>query len=479
MQPNIQQDIAGKLYYARSGLDFCEELVECFGARFGGTEQERAAAGFIAERLQSFGLAPCGTEEFECPGWTRGQTRLTVTAPVIRTLDCIALPYCPPGETTGRLVSVGDGDPQVFAARAADLDGAIVMVSSAAPAFVHRPMHRTEKAGRALAAGARAVIWMRGAPGGLPETGSTPFGRSSPVPVIAVSYEVGHELLRLARRDEVALRIESTNENHPVRSRNAFGEFRGTSKADEIILVGGHYDGHDISQAAVDNASCVAGMLEAARALAPYRDRLARTIRFVGFAQEEMGLHGAHHHVRRHRDENIRFMLNHDGGARGVEGMLKLHGWPEATEFMQGVMRDLNDPDVIVGNDIDVYSDDYAFVAAGIPCATLRSRALAAGASSGANRGYQHTSMDTLDKVSARYIQIDAIRVACIAFELATLPELPLRRKSPAEVAALLAERGLDSVLRLEQRPFEGVLSTAAVRDTAPTSRRSCRSSPR
>jgi hypothetical protein len=68
--------------------------------------------------------------------------------------------------------------------------------------------------------------------------------------------------------------------------------------------------------------------------------------------------------------------------------MLKLHGWPEATDFMQGVMRDLNDPDVVVDNDIDVYSDDYAFVAAGIPSATLRSRVLAAGASSGAYRGY-------------------------------------------------------------------------------------------
>ena len=104
--------------------------------------------------------------------------------------------------------------------------------------------------------------------------------------------------------------------------------------------------------------------------------------------------------------------------------MLKLHGWPEGVPFMQNLMRVLNDPDVVVGNDLDIYPDDYAFLAEGIPCATLRSRTLGAGASSGAFRGYQHTSMDTLEKVSGRYIQIDAIRVACIGFEIDLHPDV-------------------------------------------------------
>jgi Zn-dependent M28 family amino/carboxypeptidase len=276
------------------------------------------------------------------------------------------------------------------------------------------------------------------------------------VPVIAVSYEVGHELLRLARSGAVEVRIASTNENHPVTSYNAIGELKGTSRPEEIIVVGAHYDGHDISQAAVDNASCVAGILEAARALVPYRAQLSRTIRFVAFAQEEMGLHGAAHHARRHRDENIRFMLNHDGGARGVEGMLKLHGWPEAVPFMQRLLLGLNDADVVVGNAIELYNDGYPFAAHGVPCGTLRSRVLAAGASTGAQRGFQHTAMDTLDKVSAKYIQIDAIRIACLAYELATLDDLPLRRKAPADVAAELTQLGLDAVLRLEGRAVPG-----------------------
>jgi hypothetical protein len=110
----------------------------------------------------------------------------------------------------------------------------------------------------------------------------------------------------------------------------------------------------------------------------------------------------------------------------------------------------------VVGNAIELYNDTYPFAARGIPCGTLRSRVLAAGASTGAHRGFQHTTMDTLDKVSAKYIQIDAIRVACLAYELATLDDLPLRRKAPADVAAQLAQLGLDAVLRLENRPVPG-----------------------
>ena len=60
---------------------------------------------------------------------------------------------------------------------------------------------------------------------------------------------------------------------------------RGTSRSNEIVLVGAHYDSVLGSPGANDNASGVAAMLELSRFFAHYGT--ARTIRFVAFVNEE------------------------------------------------------------------------------------------------------------------------------------------------------------------------------------------------
>lgn len=453
MTREIDRAIVADLYLSRSGLDFVEELVERFGSRFGGSEQERAAAQFILERFQAMGPDSAGLETFQCVGWTRKETTLTVTAPESRPVDCIALPYCPPGEVEGPLVYLGDGDPQTYADNRSKLKGAIVMVTTATPRFYHRAMHRGEKLGRALEAGAIGFIWMRGEPGGLPETGSARFGKGCEVPAISVSYETGHELVRLSRKGEVRLKISSTNQVHPVTSHNVVAEFRGTERPDEVIVIGAHYDGHDISQSAADDGAGAAVVLEAARALAPHKQNLKRTVRFVAFAQEEMGLIGADHHARTHAGEQIRFMLNLDGAGRGQNGTFQLQGWPEASAYFKGLFKEMFEVDVAVGDRIGLYSDMYPFAALGIPAATFMSQNPT---SQGAPRGFGHTFWDSLDKLQPKPIQVDASRVARLALRLSNAAELPLRRKEPVEIGAKLKEIGLDEVLRYELRAVPG-----------------------
>ncbi|MBI4279324.1 MAG: M28 family peptidase [Armatimonadetes bacterium] len=454
MLTRIDREIIADLYLSRDGLALVEEIVERFGSRFGGTPQEHQAAEFIREGFAALDVDRVVLETFTCPGWTRNDTRLAVTAPIQREMDCIALPYCPPGTVEGPLVYLGDGDPQTFVVRRDEIRGAIAMATTAAPRFFPRGMHRCEKLGRALDAGATGFIWMRGMAGGLPETGSARFGHSCEVPAVSVSYETGHELIRLGKKGTVRLRLTSTNENHPVTSHNVIAEFRGRRKPDEIIVIGAHYDGHDISQSAMDNATGLAVLMEAARALAPHRDILDRTVRMIAFAQEEMGLHGAHHHAEQHKGEAIRFMLNLDGTARSMNASFDLQGWPEAVGFFKKLFDEIFEDDVAVGDQIGLYADMYAFAARGIPAATLKSEPV--GSSAAASRGYGHTPLDSLDKVTAKYIQVDAARVARLAVRLATLDDVPMARKTPAEISAKLRERGLDEVLRLESRPVPG-----------------------
>jgi len=77
--------------------------------------------------------------------------------------------------------------------------------------------------------------------------------------------------------------ITTTNARHIV--RNVIGELPGRNRADEIIIVGAHYDSVDDCPAANDNGSGVAATLEIARILSG--SQLSRTIRFVAFPNEE------------------------------------------------------------------------------------------------------------------------------------------------------------------------------------------------
>lgn len=67
--------------------------------------------------------------------------------------------------------------------------------------------------------------------------------------------------------------------------KNIIAEHYGTSLPDEVIVVGAHYDTVWMSPGADDNASGVAVLIEMARRLKTMQ--LARTIRFVAFANEE------------------------------------------------------------------------------------------------------------------------------------------------------------------------------------------------
>ena len=79
------------------------------------------------------------------------------------------------------------------------------------------------------------------------------------------------------------------------RFRNYIVDLPGTDLANEVLILGAHYDAVPLSPGADDNASGVAALLEIARALKDTPRR--RTIRLVFFTLEEVGLHGSVQYV--------------------------------------------------------------------------------------------------------------------------------------------------------------------------------------
>ena len=81
---------------------------------------------------------------------------------------------------------------------------------------------------------------------------------------------------------------------------NTVAEIRGSSKADEIVMLGAHMDSWHTGTGAADNAAGVAVMMEAMRILKAVGAKPKRTIRVALWSGEEQGLIGSQAYVARH-----------------------------------------------------------------------------------------------------------------------------------------------------------------------------------
>ena len=81
---------------------------------------------------------------------------------------------------------------------------------------------------------------------------------------------------------------------------NVVGEIPGTDKADEIVMLGAHFDSWHASTGATDNAAGSAAMLEAMRILKQSGLTLRRTVRIGLWTGEEQGLIGSREYVAAH-----------------------------------------------------------------------------------------------------------------------------------------------------------------------------------
>jgi len=90
---------------------------------------------------------------------------------------------------------------------------------------------------------------------------------------------------------------------------NVVGVLASSVNPSRIYLIGAHYDSVD-NPGADDNASGVAGVMEAARVLSQFT--FENTLIFVAFDQEEQGMHGSYAYVAGHSGDNILGMVNLD-----------------------------------------------------------------------------------------------------------------------------------------------------------------------
>jgi carboxypeptidase Q len=120
---------------------------------------------------------------------------------------------------------------------------------------------------------------------------------------VALAAEHYGRLYRLVEKKipvTVTLDIENKFYDDDLKSFNITAEIPGTDKADEVVMLGGHFDSWQAGTGATDNGAGSAVMLEAIRILKASGLKMRRTVRLGLWTGEEEGLLGSRAYVKEH-----------------------------------------------------------------------------------------------------------------------------------------------------------------------------------
>lgn len=325
--------------------------------RKSGTTEEKKAAKIIADELKKLGLKP-KTETFQHVNFKVGNASIQVTAPYKKKYKAWPIGYSKSTPPAGVSLPVEYVDSPASAV-ADDLKGKAMLTEGGMTAKVYK---------RLKEAGLGAVIKICG-----PERdtyykylyqATLDEGR---IPGVSVKYEHG---LEMVKKKASKAKIKSKATNPKTTSQNVIAEVKGTRFPKEVILVGGHYDSVPWSTGALDNGAGSAAVLGLAKYFA--KNPLARTLRFVWFGSEELGLLGSWNYQKKRRKElkNVKAMLNLDVGGMLVGRLAaRVTGKDDFVNFIKTLGKETGTLD---DTQAGVYSSDCTPIAEkGVPVLSL------------------------------------------------------------------------------------------------------------
>ncbi|MBU00371.1 MAG: peptidase M28 [Gemmatimonadetes bacterium] len=262
----------------------------------------------------------------------------------------------------------------------------------------------------------------------------------SSVPIVAVTPEHYNRMYRILRRGiPVNLEVEVRNSHGTSveQASNVLGEIPGTDLAQEVVMMGAHFDTWHASPNASDNTSGVAVVLEAARILKAIGAEPRRTIRVALWSGEEQGLYGSRAYVREHfgnpNDTNIgttpeyetfSAYFNQDYGPGQYRGI-----WLQENEHVRQIFKAWMEPFHDMGMTTislqGVGSTDHVpFDNIGLPAFQfLQARVGGTGG---------HTNLDFFDTVPIEDLMKNAVIMASFAYHAAMADErIPRKHNSP------------------------------------------------
>ena len=469
-------------------------LTDVHGPRLTNSPLMHMAAEWAQQRMTEWGLSNVHTEKWGPfgRGWVNEHTSITMTAPQPFVIQGYPKAWTPgtTGEVSGEAIAVTIEKEEDFAKYAGKLQGRFVLQSPAreVAAYFESPTRRyTESgleelsreqvaptrgrfpggsgAGAAFrkkrmafykAEGVLAIVEMsagaRGdngaviAQGPAPGDGDRTIDNQVPVPQVVLAAEHYGRLLRiLDKKVPVSLTMNVRNRfvDAPTDVYNVIAEIPGTDKANEVVMIGAHFDSWHTGTGATDNGVSSAVMMEAMRILKASGLKPRRTIRIGLWTGEEQGLLGSRAYVKEHfadpvdmklkpEHERLSVYLNMDNGGGAFRGVY-LQGNEAAAPVFESWMKPFNN---IGMNTLSIRptggTDHLAFDSVGLPGFQFIQDPLEYSART------HHTNLDVYERAVPQDLMQNAIVVATFAYQAANrderFPRKPLPKPRPAQI---------------------------------------------
>lgn len=438
-QNEVWKELMSFPYLSNRGYEVLRRICDESGGRLAGTIENEKALNILVEEGIKDSLS-IRLEKFKMPGWIRSDDSVVLIFPQNRKLRAVALGFNDKSEVIAtEVVYAKYGYEEDY--EGLEVRGKIVLVTQERPRNKEELL-RYEVIEIAARKGARAILFINNKPGGMVLAGVGNFqGLPNPIPAFSITYEEGSRLKRLIERGITPqIRLQSNSFCKPVESYNAIWTIEGKSR--RKVVIGAHFDSWELGQGAIDNGVGVAVLYEIARNLRLIKN-FDRTIEFVWFNGEELGLWGSKRYVEQHKDE-VDLMINLDmpGTPRGFNAM----GFDDLKGTLDTIIKNIDGFDLNQGVVSSPWtnSDHMYFMFEGIPCITLL------GYMDEPMYRYYHDFSDSFDKVNKRYIADAAAIVSVLAYEFSEA-DRTITKLSRDEIKKILLNNHLDIRLRKQK----------------------------
>ncbi|WP_263382399.1 M28 family peptidase [Granulicella arctica] len=267
----------------------------------------------------------------------------------------------------------------------------------------------------------------------------------TPPPMVAITPEHYNRIARLIEHGmspQVTFDIEAETYKNDQMGFNVVGEIPGTTRKDEIVMLGGHLDSWQGGTGATDNGTGSSVAIEAVRILTSLHKPMERTVRIALWGGEEEGLLGSKFYVQQHfapRDSmkitpeysKLDAYYNDDGGSGRFRGISADGNDEIASIFKQWAapIRDLEFQSVAGATSAPTRepggTDSTSFSWLGLDGFGFMQDPLEYGSRT------HHSNMDLYDRVQVGDVMQGAAIEAWFVYNTATRPEMLPRLDTP------------------------------------------------
>jgi hypothetical protein len=259
-------------------------------------------------------------------------------------------------------------------------------------------------------------------------------------PQISVSAEHYNRIARLVEHSvpvKLMFDIKTEFDTSKTESFNVIGEIPGTTKPNEVVMVGGHFDSWHYGTGATDNGAGSAVAMEVMHILKKLNLKMDRTVRVALWGGEEEGLLGSRAYVKEHfadpttmkptaEHANLAGYFNIDNGTGRLRGVY-LQGNEMVRPIFESwfaALKDLTPGTITIRNTGG--TDHLSYTAVGLPGFQFIQDPM------DYETRTHHSNMDVYDRIQPADMKQMAIVEASFVYNTATRPDKLPRVDLPA-----------------------------------------------